>query len=427
MIKQLKICIWIFVFFLIFSSCKKEEEIPDDVILKEKVYDIMHYWYLWNDKVPENIDLGQYSSGEAVMNTLKYKAIDRWSSVSKAVDYEQYYNEGQYVGTGFGMTWDERRNLMVSYVFKNSPAYSKGIKRGWEILEINGIDVKSIADWSYVLGDDVAGVQVNLKLQDTSKTVHNITLTKELISMNTVLHKDVLSSGDKKIGYLVFKTFISTSEAELEEAFNLFETHNISELILDLRYNGGGQINIAKYLAEKIAPQSANGKTFIEYKHNAARNTKDNSKMIEKNGNLSLNRLIVLTAGGTASSSELLINGLKPYMDVKLIGKITYGKPVGSYGWKEGDYVISPICFRVVNANGVGDYYGGLEPDAYCTDGLDKEFGDKNENFLAEALFYIENGHFSQNIVAKKTLHADIENRKMKESFNGFRRELNSY
>ena len=134
---------------------------------------------------------------------------------------------------------------------------------------------------------------------------------------------------------------------------------------------------------------------------------------------LDLNRLVVIASGRTASASELLINGLRPFMDVLIVGENTYGKPVGSRPFRYGGYAISPIILKIVNDNGEGEYYEGFAPDVLVADDLSHNFGDPEEARLKEALQFIETGAFSDENARRipSALSKPIE-------FSGFQQEI---
>ena len=225
--------------------------------------------------------------------------------------------------------------------------------------------------------------------------------------MNTVLHTQIEEVGDRKVGYLVFKSFVNPSIEELTNAFSEFKAEGVNEVVLDLRYNGGGRVSVAMHLMNWLVPLSANGQTAFTYEHNPDR-MEENDTVIPFDSidySMNLNRVFVLTSLSTASASELVINCLDPHMEVIQIGYDTYGKPVGSYGFTSEDnsYVISPISLRLVNANGIGNYFTGLEPDSYTTDNPEAPFGSAEEWGYQQALHYIENGEFAD---FGKTFHA---------------------
>jgi len=202
----------------------------------------------------------------------------------------------------------------------------------------------------------------------------------------------VYTISSKKIGYMVFNSFINPSVAELDQCFTKFKNSNVNELIVDLRYNGGGSVDVSKKLADLIGGTAANGGVYATYKHNNKHSELNKSINFQTYSNsLSLSRVLFITTHGTASASELVINGLKPFMPVFLIGSTTHGKPVGMYTftYKEFDWAFVPICFSMKNANNVGDYFDGLSVDVAAVDDYTLPFGDYNESSFAAALGYL--------------------------------------
>jgi hypothetical protein len=180
-----------------------------------------------------------------------------------------------------------------------------------------------------------------------------------------------------------------------------------------LRYNRGGSTETQDTLSDLIAPQAANNQKMYTYEfnqqlqqgnfpllkkkpdfNNVSFSTSANTVTYKKAGALNLGRVFFIVSNSTASASELLINNLKPYMDVKLIGDTTYGKPVGFFAIQISDYAIYPISFRTINSVGNADYYTGFAPDKLMNDGVNKDWGDVNEPCLSEALKYISTGSF---------------------------------
>ena len=307
----------------------------------------------------------------------------------------------------------------VEYVYKKSPSGTAGIQRGWYISKINntaiGIDNASIA----ILNDVFFGTTSNSATFTFTKTdgsAVDLNLAKGSYTANSVLYTDVITDGAKKTGYLVFNQFFgTTSQTELTTAFTDFAAKGINELVVDLRYNHGGSTDTQDALANLIAPSSATGKTMYTYIFNdsltagkfpllkrkagfanvsfqAAQNTVN----YQKAGSVSLSRVLFVVTSETASASELLINNLRPYMDVKLVGDTTYGKPVGFFPISVFNYAMYPISFKTVNSAGSAEYYDGFAPDKLTPDGVNKSWGDINEPSLAAALHYISNGSFAR-------------------------------
>ena len=262
--------------------------------------------------------------------------------------------------------------------------------------KINGKDIQPFTDISNYLNGSTVGTVDYFEFRKPDQTTIEVSSTRKVIKMNTVILADTLHVSGQVVGHLVFKGFIGPSNAELDSAFTFFNSAGVQQLILDLRYNGGGRMDVTGKLASLIAGPATDGKVFVKYRHNNKRGDYDNELNFEAEANaLNLNQLIVIASRGTASASEVIINGLKPYINVVVIGDNTYGKPVGMHTWTYDDYAFVPISFALLNASNVGGYYDGLPADSYIEDGLAWDFPDKNENRFKEAIYYLETGGFT--------------------------------
>ncbi len=232
----------------------------------------------------------------------------------------------------------------------------------------------------------------------------------------------------------MFQSFIENSEEELNIAFKEFNDEGIDELILDLRYNGGGRLDIANHLASLITGNENKDEIFSKFQHNNKYSQLDSEKVYKLSSPLNrlvgMSRIFVITSEDTASASEAVINSLKPYFnnDVILIGTATHGKPVGMYSFKFYDLVLAPISFKVNNANGEGGYFDGIQPDCISEDDLSQVFGNEEEGSLEAALYYIEKGECPTVPAASAVRRRSVINKD--ENFNGlkgFRREIGAY
>ena len=185
--------------------------------------------------------------------------------------------------------------------------------------------------------------------------------------------------------------------AALDEAFAALSQAGVTELVLDLRYNGGGLVDVAVHLSSLIGGALTAGQSFATFTHNARNAFRNETlRFADATGAApTLSRLIVITTRSSASASELVINGLRPFMPVVLIGDATYGKPVGQYLIEFCSKVLAPVSFSLKNANGEADYFDGFAPTCVAGDGIDRELGDPEEASLAEAFHYIRHGSCS--------------------------------
>lgn len=384
---------------ILFSSCVKDEEDEDDtqrVVENEEFYNLMKEWYYWYEKIPE-INPSLYKSPYEVLEAVRHEPLDRWSYITSKEEFDSYYLESKFIGYGFGSGWDQEGNLRVIFIFNTTDMYEEGVRRSWIIEKINGSTFQPGTNINQLLGDNEIGVTNTFVFRKPDGSEQEMTLEKKEVVMNTVLHKEVIETGSKKAGYVVFKGFTTPSFEELDEVVTLFNSEGINDLILDLRYNGGGQTNVANYLASIIGNQNVIDQPFAKYLYNDKKqeeNFTDTFKLAEQN--LSLDRLITITTRSTASASEMIINGLKPYMTVYLIGDDTYGKPMGMNAWYYGEeYAFVPVTFKIANADDEGDYFDGLQANSYVPDDITRLFGDPEESSLKEALNFIETGSFS--------------------------------
>ncbi|WPP50647.1 S41 family peptidase [Catalinimonas niigatensis] len=389
--------------------------------LKQAVFDIMSEWYLWNDLIPE-VDIDSYTSAEDLMRAMTNKQLDKWSYIENEEEYDALFEKGEYEGYGFRMAFDPKGNLRVAFVYNDSPFGRAGVQRSWIINKINGKAVKDLS--SAALAEALEGSTHNFEMIRSDGITVSELVTKTTIGINTVLTDKVFDLENTKVGYLAFNSFLATSEEELKSSFQKFKDANIQELIIDLRYNGGGRVNIAEWMASNIIGNLGNGRNFLEYKFNKDKSEENDSQVAFQASEIPLNldRVVFITSSGSASASELLINGLLPFIDVSLIGDNTYGKPVGSFKIPFEGYAINPISFKVLNDQGIGEYFEGIPADAYVEDDLTHDLGNPEESRLKEALYYIQNGSFSG-------LNARQSNSLQSRQFEleGFRQEIGAF
>ncbi|MDY0253306.1 MAG: S41 family peptidase [Tenuifilaceae bacterium] len=369
------------------TSCKKDDpEVDQNILANEQLVLVMDDYYLWYEKLP-SVDYKNYPSPVELLDALVYKELDRWSYISTKQEIDAYYNQGEFQGYGIGMGFDRDDNLWITFVFKDSPLAAYGVDRGWRISKINN-SVVTPSNANSLLA--LASATFTLIDPDGTEVVANV--AKREVVMNTVLMDSIYETSIGKVGYFVLKGFIGPTIDELDEVFDDFLTQGVSELIVDLRYNGGGSVQTAVHLANLIAGATANNQVLGRYVHNDKQSDRnENILMSQKANSLDLSRVVFITTGNSASASELVINGLFPHMEVTLVGQDTYGKPVGMYIFtsESFDWAFVPICFKILNANNEGDYYDGIPVDILANDGVSYPFGDLGEASLAAAIAFI--------------------------------------
>jgi len=386
--------------FAFLISCEEEKVESPEKDAAESFYELMQNWYLWYDEMPE-IDLSDYSSPQTVLEDVRYKN-DYWSYITTVEEIEQYYEEGSFTGYGFGYNNDAEGNVRITFTYEKSPLREQGIKRSWTIDEVDGEKITSKDQLSELLGNPEVGESNTFLVHSPSGDTVEQTFSVEEIKKNTILHSSIIEQNSDKIGYMVLNSFIENTSGELYEVFQNFSQQNIDEIIIDLRYNGGGMLSRANELADYVIEDNHIDEIFAQILHNDKKENQNNYHYFKQDSlslNWSLPKIYFITTGSTASASEALINGLEPYKEVFTIGKQTYGKPVGMYRFYDNKeyYAFVPVCFRIANANEVTDYYEGLTVDVEERDDLTKEFGNPEEASLKQALHHIETGSFIQN------------------------------
>ena len=369
------------------SSCSVDEQ-------NRYVYNYMRENYLWYNEM-KDVDYSNYGSVYDLFADLKVPQ-DHWSFIVDKQAFDDYFSGKGYIGFGFKFSYINGK-YYLQLVFDNSPAKDAGLKRGDEIVSVNGKTLANLSKDEVVnlFGDKKVGVERNFVFKRAS-TNTSITLKKREISVKSVMQKTILDVGNKRVGYILFDKFIETSFNELNSAFSYFKNEGIDTLIIDLRYNGGGLVSVAQRFASLIKAEEDSSLLF-KLQFNDKNRDKDMSYRFKTNNDSlsGIDKVYFLTTSSSCSASEALINGLKPYMNVKIIGSKTCGKPVGMVGGEFCGKYIVPIEFKILNSRGEGGYFNGINPTCQVTDDLTHNLGDRDEAMLNEAIYYINNGSCS--------------------------------
>jgi C-terminal processing protease CtpA/Prc len=324
--------------------------------------------------------------------------VDRWSFAVKQAEWD---NVSSGVSTGdFGLNifFKTEGDLRVRHVEKESPAGVAGVRRGWRITAINGDNNITTSNANFIVQNVYQSNTASITFQKPDNSSVTLNLNANIYREHPAILDSVYNINAKKIGYFAFNSFLGdTTEIynDFSRVFNKFSSAGVNDVIVDLRYNGGGYVSVQEKLANWLAPSSANGQLMMKQQFNDKYTQYNSDDRFNKLGGLNLNRIFFIVSSSTASASELLINNLKPYMDVQLVGPSkTYGKPVGFFPIPVGDWYIFPVSFRTTNSNGEGSYFNGLAVNSQVADGLDKDWGNIEESSLKSALSFVTTGAF---------------------------------
>jgi len=374
---------------------------------KAYVLDGLYYWYLWNDMLPPGIDIADYPSPEVLVQevTRTYGPqkpeggpLDRFSSVRSAEADQQFFGEGKFEGFGFGWRM-EGPDMRFTRVFVSSPAFAAGFGRGQTVLRIDG---RTIAEINANEGINAAldNDTVEFEIQNLDLTTFTVLVTQEIVTINPIpqYRTIVMGDGEPPVGYMEFATFISTAHDGLDgndfnDVFAAFIAAGVEDVIIDLRYNGGGLVDTANLLANHLGGFNNDGQVFTNTEFNADRSSNNGIDYFANRPNaIDLNRLIIVASDRTASASELVTNGLDPFVTegVYIVGGNTFGKPVGQIGLEFCEKILRPTAFKKSNAAGFGDYFDGLPVDCAVADDLNIPVGDANDPNVIAALSYVE-------------------------------------
>lgn len=370
------------------------------------VRDQLNTYYYWYQFLPSGVNPASFASPEAYLEAVRYRPIDdSFSFITPAASNDAFYSDSQFIGYGFSNT-TSTEGIRVLQVYDDSPASDAGLTRGDLIISVNGQTVASMiaaGTIGNVFGAADVGVASTIEWETLAGARRSARMVKRLVTIPTVSLTSVTTVDGRKVGYLFFRNFVQPSTAALTDAFAALKTAGATELVLDLRYNGGGLIDVAVHLASLIGGSRTNGQVMLNYVHNDKIGPQLNksTRFTNPEQALNLDRLVVITTRNSASSSELVINSLRAYIPVTIIGDATYGKPVGQYGLRFCDKVLYPVAFSIKNANLQGDFFDGLPVDCGAGDDYLHQLGDPAEASFAEALTFIRTGACSPHAAAE--------------------------
>ncbi|WP_439474114.1 S41 family peptidase [Algoriphagus formosus] len=408
--------------FIALGACNSEDQNPppvdpgSEVAVNRWIQEVMDQVYFWLDDM--RTPVAETSAPEDYFESLLFRPTDRFSAIYP--DYQELINSlnGVTLESGYEfILFRESQNsdnviAEITYIKKNSPAASAGLRRGDIIRTINGQQM-TVENFRDVLEDISSTHTVNfLRFNEETEAFEDqgdVELNAVQLAEDPNFLDTIYTIDNQKIGYVVYHFFApgpgsgSTAyDQEMDAIFAKFKAESINHLIVDFRYNGGGFVSSAVNLASLIAPGVTQNDIFSKTKYNSFLSGFDDFQNVQTPfrtkaqnlGNiLSGNRVFILTSSRTASASELIINGLRPYMDVFLIGDVTTGKNVGSIPFEDEEnpqntYGILPIVTQSANSQDESDYTNGFTPNISVREVEERlrPFGDINEQLLRTAI-----------------------------------------
>jgi carboxyl-terminal processing protease len=389
--------IWIGLTFLVPALAEGQSGPRNCTRTSQNLYvrDVLDDYYLWYRELPR-LNPSNYAFPEAYLEAARYRPLDStFSYITSRAANDAFFSESQFIGLGIS-TQTTTTELRVLQVFPESPAADAGLDRGDRIVEINGQSVADLVSSGAIgnaFGANDVGVTVMVTVRSRQGIERRATLTKRVVTIPTVSLTRTFVVGGRTVGYLLFRNFVQPSYAALEAAFAALRDAGATELVIDLRYNGGGLVDVAVHLGSLIGGSLTQGRVFAEFRHNDRKTALDETLRFRQPPQaLSLSRVFVITTRSSASASELLINSLRPHLPVVVIGDTTFGKPVGQYAFNFCDKVLAPVSFVLVNADGQADFFAGIAPTCAAADDIEHDLGAGDEASLAEAFQFIRTG-----------------------------------
>ncbi len=381
---------------------------------------VLDEWYLFPNLLDNTINTADFNDVQAYLDArvapARAQNIDRGFTFATSIEEENaLINSGSSGGSfGIRLAYDTVNDrVFILEAFENGNAFQAGMDRGGELLGITSpggteelvSTLMASGGPSAVidaLGPGDAGVTRTLRFAQADGTAITAEITKSDFSLDPVSDRYgalILDDGGKQVGYINLRTFIvANASDQLEEAFGTFNAAGITELIIDLRYNGGGLVSVADKFGDLMGAGRV-GQVWSETVLRESKSDENSTEFFQNEANaIAPTKIAFIGRGGTASASELVINSMIPYVDpdnIALIGANTFGKPVGQFGFdlEDFDLRIRATTFQTNNADGSGEYYSGLAgviPNTCrANDDLFTPLGNTSETSIAQALSFL--------------------------------------
>lgn len=403
-------------------------------------------WYLFPDLLDASVNPASYSNVsdyiDALVAPARAQSKDRYFTYLTSIAEENaYYQQGATAGFGVRLGYDYSSNrLFVMEAYEGAPGLAAGMDRGTEIIAIgtstsdlqsvqalaqNG-GVEAVSD---ALGASTAGTRRTLQLRQPDSSISTVSVAKQdytLLPVSSRYGAKVIDDNGRKVGYINLRTFVDTAGPALRNAFAGFKAQGVTDVVVDLRYNGGGLISVAQLFSDLLnAQRTGQVQGYTTFRTSKANNN-ETSYFTSQPEAIAATRIAFIGTGNTASASELVINAQKPYLgsSAALIGGNTYGKPVGQVALDNApcDDRLRAIALKVENASHEGDYYTGLAGvlpvTCQASDNIFYQLGDPQEPSIRAALDFLDgrsctaiaSAGLAQQSVGRRLLQAAVPN-----------------
>ncbi len=381
-------------------------------------FDQLDEWYLFPNLLDQSVNADNFANVQDYIDALvapaRAQSRDRFFTYITSIEEENaFFEQGASAGFGLRIGYDSgARRAFVIEAFEGAPALGQNIDRGTELLAIgtNGSNLETVnalmaANGPFgviqALGPDTVGTSRVLRIRDSSGIERTVTLSKTDFALDPVSDRygfSIINDGGKQVGYLNLRTFIDTAQPDLEEAYLAFLNAGVTELVIDLRYNGGGLISIAELMGDLMGRDQAGNVFDVIAFRDSKSNNNSTYRFSPQAQSIQPTKIAFITTGSSASASEMVINGMQPYLgdtEIALIGDNTFGKPVGQIALDQAscDDRLRVVALQVENADGNGDYYTGLAStvpnSCRAQDDISAQLGDPNENMVSVALDFL--------------------------------------
>ncbi|WP_373487750.1 S41 family peptidase [Blastomonas sp.] len=379
--------------------------------------DVLDEWYLFPELLVTSANPANFTSVQAYIDALtataRSQGKDRFFTfITSIAEESAFFTSGSNAGFGIRLSTDTNaRRVLIAESFEGAPALAAGIDRGDEILAIgtSSANLRNVSD--IIASEGSAGVSNALGPSDPGVTrvlrvsrggvASEVSVTKtefDLPAVSSRYGARIIQDGGRQIGYLNLRTFISSANAPLTDAFRSFRAAGITEFIIDFRYNGGGLVSTAELLGDLLGGNRRTTDFYSGYRYRPSKSSLNEDGFFMPRGeSVSPVKIAFIGTGATASASELVINGLAPYYNnnLALVGANTFGKPVGQIALDRSacDDRVRVVAFTTVNARGEGNYFNGLASTLGVTcrapDDLTRPLGDPQEASVRGALDFL--------------------------------------